>query len=534
LFDHSDNVQGYGFNLNSWYKDNDGTLFLGGYNGLNYLQPEKMHRKQVKLQPWLLKVKPAHGELIDVSKGDVEIPYSQRSVDLYFVAPYFNDPDKVLYRYRLDGYDNEWKEIGNSTQLRLTSLPARKYALRLQAGLQGGQWFDAPVVFAFRIRPPFWQMSWFIVLVLAAVAALLYLLVRNRNRKIEEKQEELEAEQAINYFSTGIYGHQTVEDILWDVARNCIGRLHFQDCVIYLLDEDRNVLVQKAALGPKSPEPYTILDPIEIPIGQGITGAVAKSGVAEIINDTLKDARYIKDDRLRRSEIAVPMIAEGRVFGVIDCEHSKRSFFTQRHLSILTTIASLCAGKIIKAREEEKRIQAEQILMATEKKMAEVEMQALRAQMNPHFIFNCLNSINRYIVKSDQATASLYLTRFARLIRLILDNSNSTSITLTNELEALRLYIEMESIRFEKQFSYKILVDPMVQPDMICVPPLIIQPYVDNAIWHGLLHKDTAGNLEISVHYHGGGLLQVEVTDNGVGRVAARALKSRSANTCRS
>ncbi|MCG7859808.1 histidine kinase, partial [Flavihumibacter sediminis] len=89
------------------------------------------------------------------------------------------------------------------------------------------------------------------------------------------------------------------------------------------------------------------------------------------------------------------------------------------------------------------------------------------------------------MVKSDQVTASLYLTRFAKLIRLILDNSNNRSITLSNELEALQLYLEMESIRFEKQFNYQICLAEGLQPDTIYVPPLIIQPYVENAIWHG-------------------------------------------------
>jgi LytS/YehU family sensor histidine kinase len=172
--------------------------------------------------------------------------------------------------------------------------------------------------------------------------------------------------------------------------------------------------------------------------------------------------------------------------------------------------------------------------MATKQQMADIEMQALRAQMNPHFIFNCLNSINRYIVKSDQATASLYLTRFAKLIRLILDNSNSKTVTLTNELEALRLYIDMESIRFEKQFSYKINIDENVSPDHIYVPPLIIQPYVENAIWHGLLHKETEGHLEVRLTMPQPNMLQCVVEDNGVGRAKAKELKSKSASTSKS
>lgn len=294
------------------------------------------------------------------------------------------------------------------------------------------------------------------------------------------------------------------------------------------------MLVQKAAFGPKTPKYHQIINPLEIPVGKGITGSVALSGKAEIVSDTSVDPRYIVDDIRRFSEIAVPIKAGDKVLGIIDCEHSKKGFFTQRHLFILTTIASLCASKILRARVEEQKQEAEKELRDTQQKMAEIEMQALRAQMNPHFIFNCLNSINRYIVKSDQATASLYLTRFAKLIRLILDNSNNKSVSLSSELEALRLYIEMESIRFEKQFTYSITVDKNVQADYIQVPPLIIQPFVENAIWHGLLHKETAGHLTIHFSRKTSGLLECTIEDDGVGREKAKELKSRSTSTKKS
>jgi ligand-binding sensor domain-containing protein len=162
------------------------------------------------------------------------------------------------------------------------------------------------------------------------------------------------------------------------------------------------------------------------------------------------------------------------------------------------------------------------------KKIADTEMKALRAQMNPHFIFNCLNSINGYIVQQDHTTASLYLTRFSKLIRLILDNSNSKVVTLSNELEALKLYIEMESLRFEKKFSYMLEVDESVRADSIQVPPLIIQPYVENAIWHGLLHKKTHGHLAVALRMVNDSILECTITDNGIGREKAQELKSKS------
>lgn len=185
-------------------------------------------------------------------------------------------------------------------------------------------------------------------------------------------------------------------------------------------------------------------------------------------------------------------------------------------------------------RVEEERRNTELELLHIKQKQAEIEMKALRAQMNPHFIFNSLNSINKYILKSDHITASRYLTRFAKLIRLILDNSDSKEVALSDELEALNLYIEMESMRFTNKFSYSIVVDENVSTDTLQVPPLIIQPYVENAIWHGLLHKVSDGKLLISVKKTNENMLQCIIEDNGVGRNKAMELKSKSANSNKS
>jgi len=172
--------------------------------------------------------------------------------------------------------------------------------------------------FVFSIAAPYWKKGWFLALILALVGAGIYAFIQNRNRKLQQKQEELEVEQVINYFATSLYERATVEEILWDVARNCIGRLHFEDCVIYLFDEQRGVLVQKAAYGPKSPEQFEIVAPLEIPPGQGIVGSVAATGKSEWIRDTRNDPRYIVADRRRLSEIAVPILSNSQVLGVID------------------------------------------------------------------------------------------------------------------------------------------------------------------------------------------------------------------------
>ncbi len=143
---------------------------------------------------------------------------------------------------------------------------------------------------------------------------------------------------------------------------------------------------------------------------------------------------------------------------------------------------------------ENERTKAELQQQATE-----LEMQALRAQMKPHFIFNSLNSINSFILQNNRAQASEYLTKFSRLVRMILQNSQASLITLESELESLKLYLDLESLRFNYHFDYKISVPNDLDISVLKVPPLIIQPYVENAIWHGLMHKEEKGQLDIEV-----------------------------------
>ncbi|MBD1395076.1 sensor histidine kinase [Mucilaginibacter glaciei] len=170
-----------------------------------------------------------------------------------------------------------------------------------------------------------------------------------------------------------------------------------------------------------------------------------------------------------------------------------------------------------------------QVRTEFEQKIAETEMTALRAQMNPHFIFNCLNSIKLYTLENDSQTASEYLTIFSQLIRLVLENSQSEKVTLQKELETLRLYIKLEAMRFKNKVQYDINVDPAIDQQFTDVPPLLLQPYVENAIWHGLMHKKDGGNIKIDVTLPLEHLLHIEITDNGVGRELAAAYKSKSA-----
>lgn len=156
--------------------------------------------------------------------------------------------------------------------------------------------------------------------------------------------------------------------------------------------------------------------------------------------------------------------------------------------------------------------------------MSKIELKALRSQMNPHFIFNSLNSIQHYIFNSKTDEAIKYLSKFARLVRIILNNSNKPTVTVGEDLEALKLYLELEQMRFEDKFDYEIIIDASVDTDYDIMPPLLTQPYVENAILHGLNPKPDKGKLTIAFTSKNNFLI-CTITDNGIGREKSAEIK---------
>lgn len=171
--------------------------------------------------------------------------------------------------------------------------------------------------------------------------------------------------------------------------------------------------------------------------------------------------------------------------------------------------------------EDEKRI------LEIEKQMFSLEQTALRLQINPHFIFNSLNSIQSFVIASDTDLAINYLAKFAQLMRLILSNSHMAFIPVTDELKALHYYMDIERLRFDNKFDYQFVIDPAIDADFTEIPPMIIQPYVENAILHGILNKKGKGNITISMKKLESSILCV-VEDDGIGREAANEIKARS------
>jgi len=167
----------------------------------------------------------------------------------------------------------------------------------------------------------------------------------------------------------------------------------------------------------------------------------------------------------------------------------------------------------------------ERIRVKYQKDISEMEMKALRAQINPHFLFNTLNSINNYIVQEEGMTASRYLVKFSQLMRNILANSESGFVTLEDELRALKLYIELEKMRFDESFDFEFKISSEINTSHVKIPSMLLQPFVENAIWHGLMHKDGYKKLSIEVLQEKEKLIKISIEDNGIGRRQAKEIK---------
>ena len=470
-----------------------------------------------------------------------QLTYQQNRIYFRFGLLEFAEPDKVRYAYRLQGLDTNWVELGNRSEITFNALQPAAYILNIKAvDVYGNDVKQLNIPFT--VNRPFWNTWWFKFFASLLAAILLYALVKWREMNIknleagktklqqltaENYKTQFESEQISSFFSTSLLNKNDVDDVLWDVAKNLIGKLGFVDCMIYLWNEDKTKMIQKAGYGPKGSLEELEKKLFDVLPGQGVVGAVIQSGEAILIPDTAVDQRYRVDDLQRMSELCVPIKYNDRLIGVIDSEHHEKNFFTRQHLRVLTTIATLVASKI-KSIEAEQRLRHQKAELANiNQQLAEVQLAALRSQMNPHFIFNALNSIKKFVIANEPANAEKYLGKFSKLIRSILDNSQSGMVTIEKELQLLKLYLDLEQLRFGTKLAYTIEVDKKINTGDTQIPSMIVQPFVENAMLHGIMHREDNGMVAIRFLLHAD-WLEISIEDNGVGR--AKSMKYKSEN----
>ena len=282
------------------------------------------------------------------------MPYSLNNISFYFDGISLTNPEKVLYSYKLEGYDKDWSPYTDVNNTKYDNLPPGKYKFKVKSCNNEGIWNIEPTVFSFIIKSPFYKTWWFIFFFLIAISGIVIIIFRLRVLQIKRKQ-------------------QTEFEHLVEVSK--------------------------------------------------------------------------------------------------------------------------------------------------------AELTALRAQMNPHFVFNALNSIQHYILNSKGDEAVKYLSKFAKLIRIILNNSEKPITTINEDIEAIKLYLELEKMRFENKFEYSITIDSSIDGDYDEIPPMLIQPYLENAILHGVNPKEGSGHINISIKVVNQ-FIKISIKDDGIGREKSKAVQS--------
>ncbi len=514
-----------------YYDSLEKLVYAGFFNALVRFNPDELLRPAI--QPSLFI------ENLDIGSRNIFRPESavrsawkQNDLRVTIGSINFTDGKNQGFAYRLFRDEaSPWQPLGNEPAFSISNLAPGKHRVQVKLFSLRNRWPEQQTEIIVEIRPPFWQQTWFRILMVLLVLSGIFLLVqwstdRARKKEMEKTlvekwkaddyKNKYELEQISHYFSTTLAGKKTPGEVLWDVAQNLIGRMNYEDCILYGWNKDKTKMIQVAAFGPKGKPELLHEQLFEVEPGQGVVGYVMQTKEPVLIGDTRTDSRYRVDDASRLSEICVPIIHDGDLLGVIDSEHSQPDYFSERDVKILTTIATLVGNKLKQLESEQSLEVKEKELSHINEQLAEAKLSALQAQMNPHFVFNALNSIKRMILDGENEKASRYLSKFALLIRMTLNHSREAFVTLSENLEYLRTYLGMEQLRFNGTFSWKLSVADDIDPEETLIPSLMIQPLVENAIWHGLLPSEK--DKELSVDFsRQDKTITCLIEDNGIG-----------------
>ncbi|HEY4061020.1 MAG TPA: histidine kinase [Puia sp.] len=479
---------------------------------------------------------------------DLRLDWPENTVAISFNTVNFTDPEENRFAWRMiHGADSLWNDLNNQTGITLANLTGGLHPIQIKLYSANNHWPEQVKSLNIYIRPPFWKTIWFSLLLAAFVTGIILFVYRARINTVRKKEREkalvqqviaeeyknrLELEQIINYFSSSLTDKVHIEDVLSDITHNLISRLGYADCIIYLWNPDRTKMLQKAAYGPKGTEAAVALRPFEVAPGEGLVGYVMQTGEAVLVPDARKDRRYRAEDLPRLSEICVPIIHNDELLGIIDSEHPQANYFKERDIKILTTIATLVGNKIKQIEADHSlEIQQKEIAFINQQ-LAEAQLSALQTQMNPHFIFNCLNSIKGMILSDEREKASRYLSKFATMIRITLNQSKEIFTTLYENIEHLENYLVMEKLRFDDSFCFRIIVEDDIDKEETLIPTLMIQPLAENAIWHGLMYKSGEKDLTIRFFRYQE-TISCSIEDNGIGINRSEQLRKLSRSTHR-
>jgi len=531
-------------NSNFFYDSAFNKLYIGFTNAIAEFDPGIIFQRSHAPKLFIESISAGdHGKCLFPNKNyktswrNNEIIISIGSIDFF-------TSNSQRFAYRLDD-DTDWQHLGTQNMFSISNLSPGHHSVKVKLFSISNRWPEQEEEINIIVLTPFGKQPWFIAAAILAILLAVYMFLKWRTRVVEKREQakthiqtlkaeeykgQYELEQISNYFSYSLAGIKNVDEVLWDVSKNLIGRMNYVDCMIYLWNKDKTKMVQKASYGPKG-DPLAIKSSVfDVLPGQGVVGHVMKTKEPILIQDTRLDSRYRVDDISRLSELCVPIIHNNELIGIIDSEHPDANHFKERDIKILTTIATIVGNKIRQIESEQSLEMKQKEIASINQQLAEAQLAALQTQMNPHFIFNSLNSIKGMILSNEQQKASRYLSKFAQMIRITLHQSKEIFTTLYENLEHLENYLMMEKLRFDDSFAFHVTVDERIDKEETLVPTLMIQPLSENAIWHGLMCKE--GDKKLSIRFClVGETICCVIEDNGIGIKRSEELKRLNKTT---
>jgi len=338
-----------------------------------------------------------------------------------------------------------------------------------------------------------------------------------------------EFDKAIKYLHNALITYQTSSkaadelSILALLPKAYLGKNDLTNALKYATDFAQ--LSDKIGVRPKLSDSYQFLSEIYEKKGDKDKANLYYRKYAEL-KDQIKTNEFKQKLQLYKTEER-----EKQKQSAIEQLKKEKQWLTSGIILLAISIASFFGLVWMQRKYNTKKrlLQANEMALKhaeDEKKIAALEMMSLRSQMNPHFIFNCLNSINRFVLRNDTESASSYLTKFSKLMRMVLENSKQVLIPLEEEVKCLELYIQMEQFRCKNSFTYYVKYHDGVNTEEAMIPPLLLQPFVENAIWHGVNPKEGDGRIGIEF-FQKEETLYCVIKDNGIGRKKASELKSQ-------
>jgi ligand-binding sensor domain-containing protein/putative methionine-R-sulfoxide reductase with GAF domain len=523
-----------------FYDSTAGKLYIGFANTIVQFDPNIVFQKSEEPHLFIESVMTDDQKKNFFPQNNFTTSWRNNEITINIGTINFFTAQSQRFAYRLIKNDSSpWLQLGNQNRFTISNLSPGDHHIQVKLFSANNQWNEQIKKLDLIVSPPFWRQQWFIIISIIILLALIYLLIKWRIEQIrrkesaktaieklraEEFKNRFELEQIINYFSSSLQDKKNLDEVLWDVSKNLIGRMNYEDCMIYMWNANKTKMIQKASHGPKGDPKAINESQFDVLPGQGIVGHVAITKEPLIVPDTRNDERYRIDDIKRLSEICVPIIHNNELMGIIDSEHPDVNHYTERDIKILTTIANLVGNKIKQIESEQSLDMKQKEIAFINQQLAEAQLIALQTQMNPHFIFNSLNSIKGMILDNEQQRASRYMSKFANLLRITLNQSKEVFTTLDENMEHLENYLAMEKLRFDDSFTFRITAQDDIDKEDTLIPTMMIQPLAENAVWHGLMPKK--GKKKLSIHFSKmGECISCIVEDNGIGINHSEQLK---------